>query len=199
MKTFRFIIVGFIFTTVFTMAAFAQAQPAAKIALIDTEAFYDQKEGITRITNAYRTLETEFRTSTTDLENGVKRFQALQGEIQVLQTRANDPNNKVPIDRNAAQAKLAEADKLQRELKFKEEELKAQYERREAAVIGPITQDIGKALTDFAKQKGYTVVLDVGKLFQAQIILYWQEGTEITKEFVQFYNTRPAGSATTKP
>ena len=199
MKTFRFIIVSFIFTALFAISAVAQAQPAAKIALIDTEAFYDQKIGITKIVNAYKSLDTEFKTTTTELENGLKRFQALQAEIQALQTRASDPNNKVPIDQNAARAKVDEAEKLQRDLKFKEEEFKAQLAKREAAVIGPITQDIGKVLTDFAKQKGYSVVLDVGKLYQAQIILYWQEGTDVTKEFVQFYNTRPAGSATSKP
>ncbi len=199
MKTFRLIAVSFIFTTIFTVAAFAQAQPTAKIALVDTESFYDQKDGITKIINAYKSLDTEFKTTTTDLETGVKRFQALQVEIQGINNRANDPSNKVPIDQNAARAKVDEAEKLQRDLKFKEEEFKAQLAKREAAILGPIVQDIGKALTDFAKQKGYTVVLDVGKLYQAQIILYWQESTEITKEFVQFYNTRPAGTATTKP
>lgn len=199
MKTFRLIAVSFIFATVFAVAAFAQSQTPTKIALVDTESFYDQKDGITKIINAYKSLDTEFKTTTTELENGAKRLQTLQTEIQRLQTQANDPTNKVPIDQNAARAKVDEFEKLQRDLKFKQEEFKNALAKREAAVIGPIVQDIGKVLTDFSKQKGYTVVLDVGKLFQAQIILYWQEGADITKEFVQFYNTRPAGTATTKP
>lgn len=199
MKTFRFTIASFIFTVFLAVGAFAQAPPPAKIALVDTEAFYSENGGITKIINAYKSLDTEFKTSTTELENGVKRLQALQTEIQNLQTKANDPTNKVPIDQNAARAKVDEAEKLQRDMKFKQEEFKAQLAKREAAVLGPIVQDVSKALSDFAKQKGYTVVLDVGKLYQAQIILYWQESTEITKEFVQFYNTRPAGTATTKP
>jgi Skp family chaperone for outer membrane proteins len=198
MKTFRFIIVSFIFSVVFAVSVFAQAQPPAKIALVDTESFYDQKTGITKILNAYKSLETEFKTTTTDLESGAKRLQVLQTELQNINAKVNDPNNKVPIDEKAAQAKTEEAQKLQRDLKFKDEEFKAQLQKREAAILGPIIQDIGKALGDFAKQKGYTVVLDVGKLYQAQIILYWQESTEITDEFVKFYNARPAGTATTK-
>ncbi len=198
MKTFRFIIVSFIFATVFAVSGFAQAMPAAKVALVDTESFYDQKEGITKILNAYKSLETEFKTTTTELETGARRLQALQTELQNTQAKINDPSNKVPIDQKAAQAKADEAERLQRDLKFKQDEFKAQLQKREAAILGPVIQDVGKALGDFAKQKGYTVVLDVGKLYQAQIILYWQESTEITKEFVQFYNARPAGTATTK-
>lgn len=199
MKTFRLIAVSFIFATVFAVAAFAQAQQPAKIALVDTESFYDQKDGITKIINAYKSLDTEFKTTTTELENGAKRLQALQTELQTLQNRANDPNNKVPIDQNAARAKADEYEKLQRDLKFKQEEFKVALQKREAAVIGPIVQDIGKAISDFAKQKGYSIIMDSGKLVQAQVLLYLQETNDITKEFIQFYNARPAGTATTKP
>lgn len=199
MKSVRFIIVSFILTTLFAVSVFAQTPPPAKIALVDTQGFYDEKDGIKKIVNAYKSLETEFKTTTTELENGAKRLQTLQTEIQNMQAKINDPNNKVPIDENAARAKVDEAEKLQRNMKFKDEEFKAQLERRENAVLGPIMQDVGKSLGDFAKQKGYTVVLDVGKLYQAQIILYWQESMDITKEFVQYYNAKPAGSATTKP
>lgn len=199
MMRFRLIFGSLAFALIFAFSAFAQAPPPAKIALVNTDAFYADTGGITKIINAYKSLDTEFKTTTTELQNGVKRFQALQTEIQALQSRANDPNNKVPIDQNAARAKVDEAEKLQRDLKFKEEELKAQYSKREQAVLSPITQDIANALGAFAKQKGYTMIMDSGKLVQAQVLLYLQEGTDITKEFITFYNARPAGSATTKP
>ncbi len=199
MKTFRFIIVNFIFAAVFAVSVFAQAQPAAKIALIDTEAFYDQKVGITKIINAYKSLDTEFKTTTTELENGVKRFQTLQTEIQALQARASDPNNKVPIDQNAARAKVDEAEKLQRDLKFKEEEFKTQLAKREAVILNPINQDIGKVLSEFATQKGYALILDSSKLGQAGVILARDKTADVTDEFIKFYNARPAGSAITTP
>jgi len=199
MKTFRFIIVNFIFAAVFAVSVFAQAQPAAKIALIDTEAFYDQKVGITKIINAYKSLDTEFKTTTTELENGVKRFQTLQTEIQALQARASDPNNKVPIDQNTARAKVDEAEKLQRDLKFKEEEFKTQLAKREAVILNPINQDIGKVLSEFATQKGYALILDSSKLGQAGVILARDKTADVTDEFIKFYNARPAGSAITTP
>jgi len=199
MRTFRLTVGGFIFAVVFAIAAFGQAQTPTKIALVDTDAFYDPTNGITKIINAYKSLEVEFKTSQTEIENGSKRLQTLQTEIQALQDRANDPSNKVPIDKNAAQAKVDEFERLQRDLKFKQEDAKARYGKREAAVIGPIVEDVGKILGEFSKQKGYTMVLDIGKMFDQRLVVYWENTPDITKEFVQFYNTRPAGTAVTQP
>lgn len=199
MKVIRVFFGGFLFAVVFSVAIFAQAQVPAKIAIVDTDAFYDPTLGITKIINAYKSLETEFRPSQTELDNGAKRLQTLQTDIQALQNRASDPNNKVPIDQNAARAKVDEFEKLQRDLKFRQEEAKATYGKREAAVIGPIIDDVGKALGDFAKQKGYTLVLDIGKLFDQRLVIYWEPTPDITKEFVLFYNAKPAGTAVSKP
>lgn len=196
MKTLRFIIVSFIFTAFLAISAFAQADATAKIALVNTDAFYAETGGITKIANGYKSLEVEFKNDATELENMGKKLQALQNELQTLQAKANDPNNKVPIDMKVAQTKADEGEKLQRDLKFKQEDVKARYAKREAAILGPITQDVGKALVEYAKQKGYTLVMDSGKLYQAQVLLYLQDSTDITKEFVQFYNAKPAGSAT---
>lgn len=195
MKTVRFIIFSSIFTALFAVSAFAQTEAASKVALINTDAFYAETGGITKIANGYKSLETEFKADFTELENMAKKLQALQAEVQKLQT----PNPQVPVKPETIQAKVDEGQKLQRDYKFKQEDVKARYEKREVAVMNPITQDIGKAISDFAKQKGYTMVMDSGKLVQAQVLLYLQETTDITKDFITFYNTRPAGTATTKP
>lgn len=194
MRTSRLIIFSFIITAFFAVSAFAQAEVPAKIALVNTDAFYAETGGITKIANGYKSLDTEFKADLAALETMAKRLQTLQTEIQNLQKPASSA---VPINQSAIQTKIDEGEKLQRDYKFKQEDIKARVSRRESAIIGPITLDIGKALTDFAKQKGYTLVMDSGKLYQAQILLYLQDTTDITKEFIQFYNARPAGTATT--
>lgn len=199
MRTIRLIAVGFMVTFVFTLTALAQAQPPVKIALVNTDAFYAEEGGITKILNAYKSLEVEFKSTQQELQTMGNRINSLRTELQALQTRANDPENKVPIDRASAQSKAEELERLERDFKFKKEDAEVRYSRREAAVLGPIIQDVGNQLGKYAEQKGYTMVFDVGKLVNAQAILYWQENTEITKEFVQFYNTRPAGTATARP
>jgi Skp family chaperone for outer membrane proteins len=194
MRTSRLIFSSLILTVFLAMTAFAQADVPAKIALVDTESFYAQTGGITRIANGYKSLETEFKKDITDLETMAKRLQALQIEVQNLQKPGP-----VPVKPEAIQVKVEEGQKLQREYAFKQEDVKKRYESREGAIIGPILQDVGKSIGDFAKQKGFTLVMDSGRLFQAQILLYSQDTTDITKEFIQFYNARPAGSATTRP
>lgn len=197
MKVIRLIFGSLLLSVVLSVAAFAQVP--TRIAIVDTDAFYDTKDGITKIINAYKSLETEFKPSQAELETGATKLQTLQTDIQALQTRANDPNNKVPIDKNAAQAKVDEFERLQRDMKFKQEDAKARYGKREAAVIGPIIDDVGKALGEFSKQKGYTLVLDIGKMFEQRLVVYWENTPDITKEFVIFYNSKPAGTAVVKP
>ena len=52
--------VSFLFAAVFAVSAFAQVQPAAsKIGWIDTGAFADEKEGVTKYINALKALDGE--------------------------------------------------------------------------------------------------------------------------------------------
>lgn len=199
MKTFRLITLSFIFTAFFAVPAFAQTQPATKVALVNTNAFYAEKIGITKIENAYKQLNAEFKTTFDDIKNGLNRLQALQNELKKLQDQASDPNNKVPIKPEQVQTKVDEFERLQTEVKRKQEDAKKRYEKREAIVIGPIIQDVGAAIGTFAKQKGFTLVMDTGKLVETRILLFSQEATDITKEFITYYNARPAGTAATKP
>ena len=199
MKTFRLIAISFLITTFFAVSAFAQTQPPTKVALVNTNAFYQEKVGITKIENAYKKLNAEFKVEFDAIQNNLQRLQNLQKELQALQTRANDPNNKVPIDKNQVQTKVDEFERLQTETKRKQEDAKKRYEKREAELIAPIVQDVGSAIGAFAKQKGFTLVMDTGKLVETRILLFNQEATDITKEFITYYNARPAGTAATKP
>ena len=195
MKVFRLIAFSFVLASIFAVSAFAQTQAQMKIGLVNTEVFYAD-QGIKKISNAYTSLEAEFKPSYTDLETGTKRLQALQTELQTLQNKANDPNNKVPIDQTAARTKAEQFETLKKDLTRKQEDFKARYAKREAEILSPIVQDIGTQLGEYAKQKGYTMIMDSSKLYQAQVLIYAQDATDITKEFVQFYNARPGGTAT---
>jgi Skp family chaperone for outer membrane proteins len=200
MKTFRLFAAASVFAALFAVSAFAQVQPAAKIGLINTLAFDNAKEGITKYVTAMNSLETEFKPDNTTLQTLGTRIQTLQKEIEVFQKQIQE--GKVPVDQKTVNTKVEEYDKLVREYKFKEEDAKARFQRREQALMGPIQQDIGKAMQEFAKQKGYTIILDVAKLGNAGLILaIGDDKADITKEFIQFYNTRPAATAaaTTTP
>ncbi len=200
MKTISLFAVSIFLAAVFSVSIFAQAggaQPATagKIVVINTYAFGDEKAGITKYIGAIKTLNAEFAPAQTELETMNTKLQALAKEIQTLRDQA--AGGKVPIDEKAAQAKVDEAEKLQRDIKFKSEDAKARYEKRQQAVIGPVMQDIGKALQEFAKQKGYMFIFDIAKDDQGFLVAIGDEKADVTKDFVIFYNARPATTATT--
>jgi Skp family chaperone for outer membrane proteins len=192
MKTFRLIAVSAVFAAIFAVSALAQTA-AGKIGLINTQAFDDDKAGITKYVAAMNSLETEFKPLSTELQTLGTKIQALQKEIQTLQEQA--AKGTVPVNQATVNAKLEEYDKLTREYKFKEEDAKARYQRREAAVMGPIRQDIGNAIQEYTKKNGFVLMLDVAKLDSAGVLLGLDETADVTKQFIVFYNARPATTA----
>ncbi|HEY0050760.1 MAG TPA: OmpH family outer membrane protein [Pyrinomonadaceae bacterium] len=202
MKTFRSIAVSLFFAALFTVSAFAQTTPtqpaAGRIVTINTAMFEDSKAGITKYVNAMTALNNEFEPAYKELQTMNTRLQTLQKQYNDLYTEAQKPGS--PIKQEALQAKLDEIQNLQVEFKRRQEDAKIKFERRQAVVMGPVMQDIMKAISEFTKQKGYGLVLDAAKLDNAGIILGWDEAkVDVTKEFVVFYNARPATTAVTTP
>ena len=201
MKRFSFIAVSFIFAAITAVSAFGQtggAAPAAapfRMAVIDTGAF-ETKEGITRYATAMNALDAEFKPIQTELTGLVTKYNTLGAEIKKLQETASAGT--VPIDQKMAQSKVEEYQTLETTIKRKQEDAKARAARREPQVMGPIRAEIGKALQDFATQRGLALILDAAKLDGAGLILAFDAAkVDVTKEFITFFNARPATTATT--
>ena len=190
MKTFRLIAASAIFAAIFAVSAFAQTA-ASKIGLINTLAFDDEKVGITKYVAAMNSLDAEFKTVYAELQTLATKIQALQKEIAGYQDIVNK-GGKIPIADADLQKKLEDYDKSGREYKFKQEDAKARIENRERIVMAPIRADIGNALQEFTKKNGFTIVFDVSKLGNAGLILGYDDTADVTKQFITFYNARPA-------
>ena len=194
MKSIRTIAVGLFFAALFSVSTYAQTGATtaggAKVAVVDTSAFADDKAGITRFNAALKTLDTEFAPRRTELQNMTNQFNTLVKDLETLsKTPAADPKS---LD-----SKRAQAEALQTDIKRKQEDAQAAFTRRQEQVLGPIYQDIGKAIGDYAKQKGYAMIIDLSK-DQNQMVVYTDLAqTDITADFVKFYNARPAGTAST--
>lgn len=204
MKRISIIAASFVFMVLFSVAAFAQtgaAPPAAagKIGLVNTLAFAEDKPGagITKYKNALKTVDDEFKVLNDELRTLATKYQALEAEIKKMQNDANNPAVPMKITPEMIQTKVDEYQNLELQIKRKQEDGKARYERRYQVVVGPIYNDILKAMSEYAKQKGYAVILDGARLEQAEILLGFDEKYNITNEFITFYNTRPATTATT--
>ena len=193
MKSLRLFIVGAVFTALFAVSAMAQTAATGKVGLINTFAFGD-KGGITKYVNALNSLDAEFKKDIDELQTLSKTIQTKTTELQTLAKQAEQPNS--PISQATLTTKAAELDKMKRDGKFKQEDLQARLNTRRQVIIGPIWNDMMKAMQEFATQKGYAVILDGAKLEQDGILMAFDNKYDVTKEFITFYNARPAGTAT---
>jgi len=183
----------------FASSAYSQTPTTSattRIAVINTLAFDDEKEGILKYVNALNALEKEFQPARNELQTMASRLETLTKEYNTLLEEANKPNS--PISPQTLQTKREEIERLQREAKFKQDDANARYQSRYNAVVGPILQDIMKAMQEYAKQKGYALIFDAAKLDETNLILaVGDEKIDVTKDFIRFYNSRPGSTATT--
>ncbi len=195
MRTLRLTAVSLFLAAIFAVSAFAQAPATGKVGLVNTLAF-DNKDGITKYIGVLSSLEKEFTQPQAELNNLATKAQSLQKELQTYQDNASK-GIKVPISDADLQKKADDLEKMGIDFKRKQEDLKVQYQKRYQIVVGPVYQDIMKAMQEFTKQKGYAVILDGAKLEESGILIGFDEKFDITKEFITFYNARPATTAST--
>lgn len=158
------------------------AVPASKIAVIDSEMFSDEKAGIHRLIDANKILQNEFRARQQELEGIQKRLGALVEDIRKLRAAGG------VVDQKAIQAKQDEGLRLQQDFETRKQRFDEDYSKRYREVTGPVSDLIGKALDEFARQNGITMTLDLSKLLPA--ILTALPTTEVTEAFIADFNRK---------
>ena len=153
MKVFRVVVVlAAVALAAFTILAQTQTRPAAtpaNIAIIDSSAFSDDKNGIARVMAAMQQIETKF----TPLRNEIR------GMRDRLNTMKSDLQKKRAIQDASMTAKQAdEAEQLELQIKRKAEDAQASYQRDSLAMLDPLQKDIGTALTAYAQSRGITLL-----------------------------------------
>jgi len=196
MRKSIFAAVAFVITAMFAVSAYAQGgatqtTTGGKVGLVDTGAFFEDKAGagIPKLKTAVQSVNTEFKPVNDELQTLGTQYQTKVDEFNKLK------NSNVPV--NDLDARAAAITDLETTIKRKQEDAKAKYDRRTQQVVDPIYADVIKAMSEFAKQKGFAMILDGAKLEQAGVLLGFDEKYDVTKEFITYYNSRPAGAATT--
>jgi len=163
-----------------------------RIALIDTGAFYDPVKGIKKLSKAYADLNKEFKAEHDALEAQGVKYRALAAEIQQIQGQLNGIGGRAP-DRRTLQATLtaksAEAGRLASDLKRKQDDAKARYDKRESVLADPIRKDIGEAIEAFRKKNNYDLIFDTAKLLQSTLSA--NPALDVTAIFIKEYNAKP--------
>lgn len=203
MKIFRAMAAIAFFAAISASSVFAQTKPAVtpaptaptqtanlpdtKIALVDTDEFLNEKTGITRLVSAAKAVEGEFQPRRTEL-------QGIQAQIDKMTA---DLQKAAPVQDPKVSAQQQDAiDQKKKELQRKGEDAQAAYQKRLQEKLGPVYDDIGKALDAYAKAHGITLILDVTKI---QGIVSASESLDITKPFISEFNSKNPATASLNP
>lgn len=204
MKIFRAIAAVAFFAVISVGSAFAQPRPTAtpapttapatgnmpdaKIALVNTDDFADEKTGIFRLVAAMKKVDIEFQPKRADL-------QTLQQQIEKATA---DLNKAAPVqDPKVTAQQNDKIEQMKKDYQRKGEDAQALYQKRLQDVLGPVYEEIGKALDVYAKAHGITLILDVTKV---QGIVSASESLNITRAFITEFNSKnPATASLTPP
>jgi Skp family chaperone for outer membrane proteins len=196
------LLIGFVFAGLVSAApAFAQAPgtqprpqasatniPVSKVAVIFSEAFQDSKAGIARFAVLLTKLNSEFQKTQDELNQTAQRITQLNEDVN--KTRA-------VADPKVTQQKIDQLDQLKKDYQRKGEDAQAAYQRRRAEVLGPLQDDVGKALSAYAKSHAITIIIDGS---QVQGIVYASDTIDITKAFISDFNVKnPATASVATP
>ena len=160
--------------------------PESRIALIDTSLFADEKAGIFRFVDAVKALEPEFRARNQELTNLQNRITALAEEIKKLR--------QAPGNERLIQAKIEEGTRLRQDFDTRKQRLDEDASKRYEDVTAPISEQIGKAMDEFARQRGITMTLDFSKLLPA--LLTAVPAVDVTQAFIADFNRKNPRTAT---
>ncbi|HWA26649.1 MAG TPA: OmpH family outer membrane protein [Lacunisphaera sp.] len=166
-------------TTSATAAAAPKLLPVSRVAWINTSAFVAEEGGIKDLVRVMKQLELEFSGTQSELSLLTEKLRTIVGEIQKLQAGGE-------ANAAAIQEKQSAGVKIQQELRTKQQEAQAAIQQAQQEKQGPIAQEIGKALTAYAKEREIGLLFDVSKLGDGVIAA--QPELEITNDFIAYYN-----------
>jgi Skp family chaperone for outer membrane proteins len=172
-------------------AAAPQTRPAAagpaNIAVIDSSAFSDEKNGIAQVMGAMREIEVKFEPLRSELRGMRERLNTMRSDLQKKQGIQ---------DARMTQQQAEAADQLELQIKRKAEDAQASYQKESLTKLDPLQKDIGDALTAYAQAKGISLLIDLNRV----PVVYASGNLDITKEFIAEYNrTHPGTAAPVRP
>lgn len=189
MRVFR-IVVAAAAIAAFAILAQTQTRPAAtpaNIAIIDSSAFSDEKNGIARVMAVMQQIEAKFLPLRNELRGMRERLATMRSDLQ---------KKRLIQDAKITAQQSEEADRLELQIKRKAEDAQTSYQKESLAVLDPLQKDIGTALTAYAQSKGITLLIDANRV----PIVYAANSLDITRDFIADYNrTHPAGTTTAAP
>ena len=173
---------------IFAASAFAQTETtqnsvSTKVGVVDMSIFYDKEKGIREIVAAQEKFDAELKPKKDELAALQEIIQKLEKEINetlIIEKKYPQMNCFSPL------VKMAEKyEKLVSAYRQKETEAKSLYDKRKAEIFADINKRITEAIKQFAKEKGYAVIIDISN--ESCWGGRFAEPNE-TEDFIKYYN-----------
>lgn len=160
---------------------------SGKIGIVNPLQFTEDKDGagILRLKTAVKSVNDALKPLSDKIQADSTRLRSISAEIE----RLRGITTTTPETINA---KIVEGQDLEKSIKRSDEDFKAQYDRRYRTAVAPIFDDVLRAMSDFAKQNGYAIILNGPKLEQDDLLMGYDERYNVTADFIKFFNARPA-------
>ena len=160
------------------------ADPPPSIAVIE---FQNAVTATNEFQRAYAEVQKKFEPKRTELKN-------LNDEVDRLTKQLQADSAKLGDSERAERARTIE--NKQKQAQRLAEDDQNDYEQALQEALNKVAQKVGDVLTSYAKDHGYTVVLDrSGTEQQAPAVLYASPASDITKQIVDAYNTKSGVAA----
>ena len=163
--------------------------PTATVAVIYSQAFIDPKTGITRFSAVLSKVNAEFDQRQKQLDAQKIALQQLQAEIAKMQ----NPAPGVQVDQKILRAKADEFTQKNTTYTRDGQDAQQAYAKRRDELLGPLNEEIGKALEVFAKAHGITVIIDGSQV----PLVYAADNIDITTRFIADFNSKNSTTAST--
>jgi len=188
MKFFRFPLLALVVTTL-TLSLTAQTKTTpvvkavepARIAYVSSSQFLAEATGIKELVRVSKSLELEFTATQSELSLLNEKLRTIAVEINRLRS---DP----VANAKALEEKQTAGLQMQQDLQKKQQEAQAKYQQRQHETEGPVTEQIGKELRAFAKERDVSMLFDASKLGDA--LLDAKVELDLTPDFIAYYNAK---------
>lgn len=155
-----------------TKIAVIQFQPAVS-------ATNEFQRDLAALQKKFEPKKTELKTLSDEIDSLTKQLQADAGKLSEAEQAARARN----ID-----------DKKKRAQRLAED-AESDFEQEAKELFGRVADKVGALLTEYAKEHGFTLVMDRAEQDQGPVVLYASESTDITRQIVDAYNAKSGVAA----
>lgn len=158
----------------------ASAQAPANTTKVGVIAFQTAVTQTNEFERDFTDLQKKYEPKRQELKNLSDQVDTLKKQLQTQADTLND------TERESRARTINEKEK---QLKRTQEDDQSSFEQDMQQTFNSVATKVGDALIDYAKEHGYSLVIDGGNA-QSQVVLYASTTTDLTKAIIDAYNTK---------